>query len=582
MRLFEALSTLIQGDERVELALDPTPPEDTEKRALTWENLGWLAESPTAAGVSVSHNSAAGLSAIWRARAAISSAIAVCPRVLYQRLADGSRDRLQAPIARIVNEEPNPRMTGASFWRTITDHIVFWGNGYAEIQRDNAERPIALWPIRPDSVTPFLDGDRLRYRIASAVTLESRDLLHFPGLSFDGVRGYSVVSIARQSLGLGLALDAFAASFFGQGAWPGIVAKHPKRVSDQTETKLRAAWNNLHQGPDKGHRLAIFEEGMSIEKIGIPPNDAQFLESRQHQVVEVARWFNVPPWKLHHDVGKHPGGTPEAQQLEFLQETLLPYFTVIEQELNRKLIAPPNRASRYFEHLPEALLRADTKTRVETLAKQIEYSMLTPDEARQIENRPPVEGGDQAFRPSSLVPLDSRTPPETNRRDQLGAAGEVERGRFALTPGPPALLDTARAVTLGAFARFIRRQTNALRRAASKTPEDFGRWIDETDQAEEQRIFGDMVQPAAVLEAAVAGVRLRSSTVELLAKTYLDGCRETLLQLPARQLRGAAEQLASTWQAENAGLLAGMLDELIRRSVDEERGEHGREANREA
>lgn len=572
MRLLEALSTLIQRDERIALALDPTPPEATEKRALTWENLGWLTDRPTAAGMSVNHSTAAGLSAIWRARAAISSSVAVCPRLLYRRLEDGSRERVNgAPIARIVNEEPNPRMTGVTFWRTLVDHVVFWGNGFAEIQRDNAERPIALWPIRPDSVTPFLDGERLRYRIASSVTLESRDLLHFPGLSFDGVRGYSVVSIARQSLGLGLALDAYAASFFGQGAWPGIVVKHPKAISEQTEERLRANWNNLHQGPDKGHRLAIFEEGMSIEKIGIPPNDAQFLESRQHQVVEVARWFAVPPWKLHHDVGKHPGGTPEAQQLEFLQETLLPYFTVIEQELNRKLIAQPNRATRYFEHLPEALLRADTKTRVDTLAKQIEFSMLTPDEARQIENRRPVKGGDQAFRPSSLVPLDSRIPPETNRRFALPGPDPIPLARACGIPRA-VLEDHARAVTLGALARFIRRQTNTLRRAAAKTPEAFGQWIDEIDQAEEQRIFCDMVQTSAALEAAVAGVRLRASAVELVAKTYLDGCRESLLGLPAKQLRGAIEQLAATWQAENAGLLAAMLDELIRRSVDEERG----------
>lgn len=553
MRMLELLSAMVGREEPLTLALKAeAPPAAVQRRGLTWEQAYFLGEQSAAAGVSVSHRTASGLSAVWTARSVISAAIAVCPRILYVRQPDGSRVRSQDRIEQLVNDEPNARMTGASFWRTMADHITFWGNGYAEIQRDNAERPVALWPVRPDSVEPFIgEDDELRYRITNGPrALDARNLLHFPGLSFDGVRGYSIIQVARQSLGLGLALDAYASSFFGQGAWPGVVLTHPKRLSDTAEANLKVTWNQLHKGPDKAHGLAVLEEGMSIEKIGIPPNDAQFLESRQHHSVEVARWFNVPPWKLHIDVGQHPGGTPEAQQLEFVQDTLLPYFVIIEQELNRKLLPRATRRGRYFEHLAEALLRADTKTRIETLAKQIEWSMLTPDEARIIENRQPVEGGAVAFRPSSIVPLTQRTAPTVNARAAPRSRGaEVERA--------------ARAVTISHFGRYVRRHVNELRRAAKKDTEGFAQWVDAFHDEREERVFADMISPALALECSLVELVPRPEILTRFASAYMGESRDELLGLPASTLGESAERLARRWEIEHAAALAARLEGII-------------------
>jgi HK97 family phage portal protein len=265
---------------------------ENEKRAITYDNFASLGllSPPVAAGVPVTQQNANTISAYWNGVTVISGDIGSLDRHLYRRVGEED-DRLRAdshPAYKVIHEQPNVTTTAVHFWETITSHAVSWGNGYAEIEWDNAMRPIGLWLITPDLIEPkvevFADRrgrltSRIYYLYRGSTRIEAEDIFHVAGLGFDGVRGYSPVYLARQSLGLTIAAERFGSSFFGGGAWPGLAIEHPKNLSLPAHERLKSSISDNHVGPDRAHRMIVLEEGMKISKpITIPPNDAQFLE----------------------------------------------------------------------------------------------------------------------------------------------------------------------------------------------------------------------------------------------------------------------------------------------------------------
>ena len=321
------------------------------------------ADSSTTAGIAVSHYSAMNYSAVWAAVTVIASGVASLPIKVYRRSENGNNrsEETKTDLAWLLREEPSQEMTPYTFKETLMAHVLLTGNAFAEIVRTEGGRLSSLELLEPRSVTVTRDEQtkKLVYTLSNGKKLSADRVFHVPGLGFDGLVGYSPVTKARESLALGIAVERFGASWFGNGAWPGIVARHPKTLTREAYERIRDGWNATHKGASKAHKIAILEEGMEIDKVGISPEDSQFLQTREFQVVEVARWFNVSPTKLR-DLGRATWSNLEAENTDFVVGTLRPWLVRIEQEANRKLVTPRDRGLVYSEFKVDAVLRGTT------------------------------------------------------------------------------------------------------------------------------------------------------------------------------------------------------------------------------
>lgn len=366
----------------------------------------------TSTGVSVSEFTALNYSAVWSAVNLISGDVASLPLVLYRRNGRG-KERYEAhPLYRLLHDAPNPEMSSVTFRRTLQAHALTWGNGYAEIERDTVGRPKYVWPITPDRVEPFRDDKtkQLLYRVsnenAKQTIISPTDMIHVPGLGWDGVQGYGAIAKARESVALGLAAEKFGGTFYGNGSTFGGVIRHPTRFATlDSRNNFEKSLRNRHKGVERAHGLLLLEEGMEYAQIGIPPDQAQFLESRQFQITEIARWFNVPPHKIG-DLSRATFSNIEQQNIEYFQTTLIHWLETWEQELMRKLISPLERNQQFIEHVVEGLLRGDSQGRAALELAEFQIGGLMPNEGRALSNRDPVEGGDRAFVPLNMIPLD--------------------------------------------------------------------------------------------------------------------------------------------------------------------------------
>jgi HK97 family phage portal protein len=284
------------------------------------------------------------------------------------------------------------------------------------------------------------DG-RLVYRIRVAnqdIYLPRERVLHVPGLGFDGFIGYSVVALARKSLGLGMALETFGSLYFGQGTHPGIVVGHPGKLSDQASKNLQSSLSTEYGGLGKSHRLLLLEEGMKLEKIGIPPEDSQFLESRQFQIPEVARWFNLPPHKLK-DLTRSSFSNIESEQISFLTDSILPWLVRLEQSFNMQILTPSDkeysgRGRLYYKHNAEGILRGDAAARGTFYREMFNVGAMSVNEIREKEDMDPVDGGDIHLVPLNMTSLENAGDPPALKPPTIpalppGDGNEPDAGR---------------------------------------------------------------------------------------------------------------------------------------------------------
>lgn len=447
--------------------------QPTEKRAsfgdlLSVLNLG----QRSAAGVSVSEDGALTSTAVWACVKVLAESIAQLPLLTYRRVDNGGKTRAtDHPVYGLLKDAPNPELTSFEFRSTIAAHVATWGNGFAEIVWGKRGYPEALWPLLPGKMENIerRNGTLFyTYRLPDNSTkiLAGQQVLHVRGLSGNGLWGYSPVRQAMQAVGLSLALEEYGARFFGNGARPGGVLSHPGRLSDEAQKRLKASFNEAHEGLANSHRLKILEEGMSYTAIGIPPEEAQFLQARQFQIAEIARIYRVP---LHMvgDLSRSTNNNIEHQSLEFVQYTLMPWLTNFEQAYQRDLLSPRDRMSLDIEHLVDGLLRGDNKSRNEALAIQRQNGVITVNEWRAIENMNPVEGGDTRIEPLNMAAVGTNmarmsTPQtETRQMERRADVDEMVRTRLGLAGSQVSLLvDIAERVT--------RRETSDVGRAVAK------------------------------------------------------------------------------------------------------------------
>ncbi len=497
--------------------------------------------APSLAGVNVSSTAAYGLSTWWAAVNLISWSVAR-PRMRPFTLAPNDIRRYEDghPVSKLLNVQPNPQMTSLVFRRVLTAHVLVYGNAYAEIEWDNAGRARALWPLVPTDVQPIIQGGELVYLWRGQDRgLRGPDVLHIQGLGFDGLKGYSVLSMARQSIALGLAAQEFGSTFFGNGAWPGIIASTDQRLDDAARERIRASWNAVHQAPSKAHRLAIGEGGLKFEKLTIPPEDAQFLETRQFQREEVCSYFNLNPAMLGFNAGNAPGGNYEAQKISYVSDTIGPWWRAWEQEVERKLIGPgPRQIEHDAEELLQYLSMNETRLRNKAAAAAVLVSAgFAPDDVTDVCGLPPMR-----FK---------KAEPPASASDPAPAP----------EPAPdPAVTDAQRALVVHAVGLMVKIEAGEARRAAEK-----GRlkaWAAEFYPRHQVRLV-------QALEPVIRAIRPRSdwrAAAEAVATKMVEWSRAELFEVDMEgRLYEASpktvEVVVGRWEIERPSEVAGRVME---------------------
>lgn len=365
----------------------------------------WLLEAfgvrATASGENVSPTTAMGLSAYFGAIRSISEDVAKLPLWVYRRLKPQGKQREPGHhVYKLLNSQPNPCMTAITFRQTLLGHALSMGNGYAEIERDHANRPIALWPLPPERVTPKLadDGRSLTYILSQTGgnrVLQSQDVFHILGLSLDGLTGVSVAHFAKECLGLALASQKAGAALFGAGSRPGGVLTMEGCFGDKAGgiEAFREEWERVFGGAgNTGIKTAILQHGMEYKPIAVAHRDSQWIESRQFSIEEICRWFRMQPNKLQHWLRSTFNNVFEAN-LDHVVDCLQPWAVRFEQEVSRKLLSPSEQSRLFVEHLFDSLLRGDPKSRNEALQIQRRNGIINGDDWCAIENRNPLPDG---------------------------------------------------------------------------------------------------------------------------------------------------------------------------------------------
>ena len=361
----------------------------------------------TTSGKPVNERTAMQTTAVYACVRILAEAVASLPLHVYEYQDDGGKNLVHDhPLYYLLHDEPNPEMTSFVFRETLMSHLLIWGNAYAQIIRDGAGRVLGLYPLLPDKMEVQRDDKGNIYYVYSRnsdenpmfkkygnIKLKAEDVLHIPGLGFDGLIGYSPIAMAKNAVGMTLACEEYGASFFANGANPGGVLEHPGVLKDPS--KVRESWNSVYRGVSNAHKIAVLEEGMKYQQIGIPPEEAQFLETRKFQINEIARLYRIPPHMVG-DLDKSSFSNIEQQSLEFVKYTLDPWVIRWEQSLQRSLLLPGEKGKYFIKLNVDGLLRGDYQSRMNGYAVGRQNGWFSANDIREMENMNPIpdeEGG---------------------------------------------------------------------------------------------------------------------------------------------------------------------------------------------
>ena len=358
-------------------------------------------------GKAVTERTAMQMTAVYSCVRILAEAVAGLPLNLYHYLPDGGKEKsYDHPLYRLLHDEPNPEMSSFVFRETLMTHLLLWGNAYAQIIRNGKGEVVALYPLMPNKMTVDRDKDgRLYYSYnhsseesptmeGSTVILRPSDVLHIPGLGFDGLVGYSPIAMAKNAIGMAIACEEYGAKFFANGAAPGGVLEHPGTIKDPQ--RVRESWQSTFGGSGNSNKIAVLEEGMKYTPIGISPEQAQFLETRKFQINEIARIFRVPPHMVG-DLEKSSFSNIEQQSLEFVKYTLDPWVIRWEQSIMRTLLSADEKMQYFVKFNLEGLLRGDYASRMSGYATARQNGWMSANDIRELENLdriPAEDGGD--------------------------------------------------------------------------------------------------------------------------------------------------------------------------------------------
>jgi len=343
----------------------------------------------------------------------LSEAVASLPLQFYRYTDDGGKEKaVEHPLYFLLHDEPNPEMTSFIFRETLMTHLLLWGNAYSQIIRNGKGEVVALYPLMPDRMkvdrdehgrlyyeytvydSDDVDGRKGTNKVGRTVRLQPHDVLHIPGLGFDGLVGYSPIAMAKNAIGLAIATEEYGSKFFANGAAPSGVLEHPGTIKDPS--KVRESWQATFGGSGNANKIAVLEEGMKYTPISISPEQAQFLETRKFQIDEIARIFRVPPHMIG-DLEKSSFNNIEQQSLEFVKYTLDPWVSRWEQAMVRALLTPDEKKKYFFKFNVDGLLRGDYQSRMNGYATARQNGWMSANDIRELENLdriPAEQGGD--------------------------------------------------------------------------------------------------------------------------------------------------------------------------------------------
>ena len=350
----------------------------------------------TTSGENVDEFKAMQTTAVYACVRILAEAIASLPLHVYGRTTNGKERKMDHPLYFLLHDEPNPEMSSFVFRETIMSHLLIWGNAYVQIIRDKAGRVISLYPLLPDKMSVHRDDSgKLYYKYQrqteenpnfkdkGTVLLKQEDILHEPGLGFDGLIGYSPIAMAKNAIGMTLATENYGAAFFKNGANPGGVLEHPGILKDPK--RVRDSWNAVYNGATNAHKVAVLEEGMKYTQVGIPPEEAQFLQTRKFQINEIARLYRIPPHMVG-DLEKSSFSNIEQQSLEFVKYTLDPWVVRLEQAFKRSLFLPEEKKRYLIKFNVDGLLRGDYQSRMNGYAIARQNGWLSTNDIRELED----------------------------------------------------------------------------------------------------------------------------------------------------------------------------------------------------
>jgi len=488
--------------------------------------------------------------------------IASLPLILYRRLERGKERANRHPYYSLLHDNFNPEHTSMVFREMVTGHMLGWGNFYGQMLWDGRGVVREIWPLAANRMEVFRkDGERRYLYIDQSgrkIAFRQEDILHIPAFGFDGLVGYSRISMSRNAIGLARAAEKYGSKIFANDARPSVLFKATKKMTPEAKQALRESWAQIYAGAGNAAKSAVLEEGIDIETIGFPPEDAQFLQTRQFQVSEIARIFRIPPHMLG-DVERSTswGSGIEQQEIGYLSHTLRPWLVRIEQQLHKDLLIQREKRNYVIEHLVEALLRTDLTSRMQAYTQAITNGIMNRNEVREKENLNPYDEGEDYLVPMNLKNVNepepepepippqlapTMLPPNEPPPDEEEEPEDENDERFL-----PLVMDAAR--------RALRRESHEVRDASRRwlakgKPEKFRQWLEEFYKADQPQYLREVCTP--LIEAGLLGQQRLAHVAAVHSEAQGLRVDQTLAE------QGDLEEITEAWP-EGAPVLARAL-----------------------
>lgn len=487
-------------------------------------------------GVRVTALSAMRASACYACVKVLAETIASLPRNIYERQSgDATRPAQGHPLQDVMDLSPNDEQTAFEFWEMSIAFGALYGNSYAVIVPGARGAVDQLKPLRPDYMRIYrASNNTLRFEYTDPLTAKKTiyladELLRIPGFSFNGVEGIAPIFFATDPIGLALATEAFGAKFFSKDATPAVVLEHPNQLKPEAVKNIKESWLKAHSGLGNAYSVAVLEEGMKVNAIGVKNNEAQFLETRKYQIAEIARYFRIPPHMIG-DLERSTNNNIEQQAIDFVKYTIKPWVRRIEQRVNRDLIVASNRF--FMKHELDELLMGEMLPRYNAWSSAINAGWLTRNEVRRRENRNPLPGLDEPLKPKNM-----------------GDAQEQQRAGEGSQPGNPGRTDSDKsakavaAVVSDAFERIVSAEVSGLSALAKKHEGDAFAEKATAFYSKHRTYIEKTLAPSVALCASVG---IATNTAALYAQLYtahrIEWAAET--QAPAEDIARWAENRA--------------------------------------
>ena len=491
-------------------------------------------------GVQVNGVTALGNCNVWKAINTLAGDVGQLPIKLFQKTGRQRKEITGVPEIDVLQVRPNGWQTASVWKETEMWWALLWGNGCSWIRRNNAGRIVQLVPLRPDRLTYHCDDDMTgsfyytyTTKTGAQVDFDAEEIFHIKGLAGDGIWGISLLDIAKNCIGHGLAMEKHANSLFANGAMPGVILRHPGKISPEASRNLRTEWNELHAGPRNAGRTAVLQEAMEAQVLSMTNRDAELSVLRKMDQVSVANLFGLPLFKLNSMEDSSVRANLEEQNRDYFNTSLSRWLNRFAEEAARKLLSDEQLADGfYYKWVPEAFLKGDIEKRYRAYGAGISSLIISPNEAREKEDMDPYDGGDEYSNPA----IDTRQSAET--QDQNTTSKDVSTASERLVQ------DNIRAVAL--------KDINAVLRAAQGAA-NFVQWID-TRYGEGggfDQSFADIVVPALDLIDAV-GVVVKDDPKQWQACWRVESKRRLLKlcdQTTSERLTASVKEELETWKA---------------------------------